>query len=214
MEIVFAPNVNDEHVFLNNIKVAVQTNDYILASLAVSNWMDLFPTLTLKDIEVELRRQNIPLWLHAKPIPDASFFVSRSFTATPDAHYKYMCNFTVNKPDDMPAETNLNDLCLAGFLSKSSRAMEWKDKTQDAYLVSHGKVKLSMINLEDELQKHVEKYTDDQLEMKVVGMTHEGGPILIPFVNSVPVSNIGTAIEYDKKGEKIVYFVRMKIQSK
>jgi hypothetical protein len=216
MELVFQPNKENESVHLNNVKVAAEIRDFLMASYAVSNWMDSDLNLTLKDIELELRRLNIPLWLQSQPKPEARFYVARSMTSTPDDRLTHMCAFTVGTQeyaDSLAQENNLEMLLVSGFLSLSPRKPDFKPATslkqQEVFDMIQGKVKLSLVHLDKELQKDIAPYTKDQIEMKVVSMTHEGGPILIPFVGQVPVSDIGTAIEYNKSGEKVMFFVRM-----
>jgi hypothetical protein len=122
LQVIETKELYDTNVAYNNLVEASKITDYRLSMSAVYGWLMCNPNTTLYDIEIMLRKDNIPIYLIAEESNNSNQQLVLPRNNIIDL--KYTCAIVVNtqnkideymKTNDINYEKNLKKLEICGF---------------------------------------------------------------------------------------------------
>jgi hypothetical protein len=222
----------EESVLWHNMKKCDDICNLQLFISCSMGWLRLNPTKNMQDLESELRKRDFNTHLYAKDVPE-------DFQHTLELNSKicnYECFFSC-RPKKLALEevlefhgtyeNNFEKLANSGFrcLKSEKDNLDDLDKKKDlkvfddkdksiSRLLTECKKKITIVSISAEkyirdiCQFCKEKYGEEP-EHRIIGISHNGGPIMGLFLGNELVNEYGYIIECSGYGETIEKHMRL-----
>ena len=222
-------NENNDKIAWQNLVAVIPTCDISLIASCATGWFKENPGKNNSDLEQELRKHNLNLYLIADINPPPEYDTVSSSDMS--KRVKYMLVYSARNKDDSMKEllthassyeenfSRLNDagsLITKGTdLSNIKKENTKSYEEQSAYeKLTWNTCRISIKNItpdqyEQQLNQDMKVFTDNKLktEEKLVGMGRDGSGVFGFFHQDKLVSRIGIMMGFDDNQQQVVRFV-------
>ena len=222
-------NETNEKVAWKNLVEVIPTADISLIASCATGWFKENPDKTNTDLEQELRKHNLNLYLIADINPPSEYDTVSSSDLS--KRVKYMLIYSARAKDDAMEELlthassyeeNFSRLNDAGSLTvkgtdlsniKKENTKSYEEQSiHDKLLWNTCCISIKDVQPEEyeqQLNDDMKHFTDNNLKMeqRLVGMGKDGSPVFAIVYQDKLVSRVGMMIGFDDNQQQVIGYV-------